>query len=227
MENFIEAGNYTFHIEGSYIRISGGRADLNLNKVDGNNTLNNSKFSVGVVSILPKIQIAIGTKLSTFVEALEMSRSPIALQKVLSNGKFETHKILRMSTGNIPEREIVTVDTYNGIIIGVTYNGKLLKDQTFKRLVKLSTMHQIRLCKENSVSRLLMATKCISLLTNIARNDLIVQETARTIRVRVASKTNIRLPVYYIFILDNGYYRLSQIAYDYNDIVKTLKAGNK
>ena len=227
MENSIEAGTYTFHIDGSSIRISGGRADLNLNKVENNNTIKNSKFSVGVISILPKIQIAIGTKLSTFIKALEMSRSPIALQKILSNGKFETYRIIRMPTGNIPEREIATVDTYNGTIIGATYNGKLLKDQAFKRLVKLSTMHQIRLCKADSTNKLLLATKCISLLTNLSRDKLVVQETARTIRVKVVFKTNIKLPVYYIFILDDGYYRLSQIAYDYNDIVQILKVGKQ
>lgn len=218
MENIISTDNYKFHIKGSTIRVEGGANESALTSQA------NKKFRVGVVSLLPRIQIAVGQRIDTFLKALELSRTPLALQKIINNGQLDTYRVLRLQTGNIPEATIATVDTYMGIILGVTYNTEVLSNKEFRKLVKLSAMHQIVLCPAGEPSRLLLATKCIGVLTNVDRDKLIVKETKRNLMVRVNFKSKLEIPVYYIFSLgkDNKY-RLSQIGYNYNNAITKIK----
>ena len=179
--------------------------------------------SIGVVSILPKVQILLGKRLSSFTDALEKSRVPLALKKTLSNGKYETFQVLRLETGNIPEATIATLVTYNNIMVGLTYNGDIVEDKKFRKLVKLSAMHQLVLGTKEDPQRLYKATKYISVITKLPRESLIAIEKARSIRIRASSNNIMQLPIYYIFSLNkNGAYRLAEVSYDINDVIQRI-----
>lgn len=220
MKSVIENSEYKIVVDGATIRVSN-------NKIYNDRTLNKTKFSVGIVSILPKVQIALGEKLDIFIEALEFSRLPIALKKTVCKGEYCTYDVVRLETGNIKEATIATLSVYSGIMVGITYSRSILLDKDFRKLVKLSAMHQLSLCGKEDTGRLLKATVCISTLTGMPREKLIVLQTARSIRVRVPFKNRFELPIYYIFALDKrDKYNLLQISFDYNEIAKVMKNKN-
>jgi hypothetical protein len=135
---------------------------------------------------------------------------------------------MRMATGNVQNTIIATMIVYDGIILGLSYNKEVLLDKNFRKFVKLSAMHQISLCDKGDTNRLFKATECISLLTGLDRDKLIVVETPSSIRVRVNYKSKLVQPIYYIFGLNKqGRYTLSQISYDINEAAKTLNERRK
>lgn len=217
MKSVIDTGRQKFITDGASIRVV---PSITSSK-------DQAIARAGVVSILPKVQIALGESYETFLNALELSRLPIALKKTITNGKYETHDIIRLSTGNIQEARISTLSVYDGIMVGLTYSMSVLNNKEFRRLVKLSAMQQIRLCDKDDKLRLYKASECISRLTKVDRDKLIIAETAKSIRVKVPFKSKLNLPICYIFNLDKtNAYKLMQIAFDYNDAAKAIQALN-
>lgn len=177
--------------------------------------------NAGVVSILPMVQVVIGSQLITFLKALELSRIPLALMKTSENGKYATHDIIRLETGNVGEAVIATVSEYNGIIVGISYNREILQNRQFRKMVKLSAMHQVTVCKQGDPMKLVKATQCTSLFTGVPRDKLVAIEKARSIRVRVNYRSKLNLPLYYIYSLDNANsYILASVAFDLNEAAK-------
>lgn len=216
MKSMIETDNYNITVDGSTIRVTS-------NKAFSNKSIDKGRYAVGIVSILPKVQIAIGEKLESFLEALEFSRLPLALKKTVAKGAYSTYDVVRLETGNIKEATIATLSVYNKIIIGITYSRSILLDREFRKLVKLSAMHQLAICNKEDPCKLLKATSCISTLTGIPRDKLVTVQTARSIKVKVQFKNKYNLPMYYTFALDKtNKYNLLQISFDYNDIAKEL-----
>lgn len=220
MQSIINADNFSIYIEGSTIRVTDEA------QVYGSAEQNSNYDKVGIVSILPKIQIGLGENFKVFVKALTISRTPLALRKRIQRGPYRSYEIVRLATGNIKDALICTIDTINDRVVGLAYNQAIIKDKEFRRYVKLSIMHQLVLCNKSEQNRLFLATKCISILTNTKRESLVVSETARTVKVKANCKRGIKLPVNYIFALmpNTNSYSLYQIAYDYNEAAKKLEA---
>lgn len=215
MRSVIETGINKIIIDGATIRISNNSTNFGENS---------QGYKVGIVSILPKVQIALGGLLDTFIDALEVSRLPLALKKTVAKGEYSTYDIVRLETGNIKEATIATLSVYSGIIIGLTYSRSILLDKEFRKLVRLSAMHQLAICNRGDKSRLLKATQCISTLTGIPRNKLMAIETARSIRVKVPFTNKLGLPLYYTFSLDKSdKYNLLQVSFDFNEVAKQFK----
>lgn len=219
MKSVITTDAGRFIVDGATIRV-----------VMGDNTPRAAKagkiaaYSIGIVSILPKVQVAIGSDLDSFIKALELSRIPIALQKTLVKGAYSTYNVLRLQTGSIPEVVIATLSVFNGVVIGVTYSRSILENKEFRQFVRLSAMHQLSACNKGDKLRLVKATSCISTLTGIRRERLVVIETPNSLRVKVPYESKYKLPVHYTFTLDkHDRYNLLQIAYNFNDIAEVLK----
>lgn len=213
MQSIIKMQQYNIIVDGASIRLIS--LELNDRAI---------KCKAGIVSILPKVQVALGQELSIFMQALELSRLPLALRKTISKGTYEVYDILRLPTGNIKEAIIATLSVISGTIVGVTYNRNIVQDKEFRKLVKLSAMHQIAICSSEDPMRLFKAADCVRLLTGIDRDKLIVTETVRSLKVRVNFKSKLNLPIYYIFALDKSEkYKLLQISYDYNEVIRTIK----
>lgn len=207
MKAYIDAGSNKLLVDGASIRV-----------------MNRLNIRTGIVVILPKVEILIGSLLTSFIEALDVSRLPIALNRTISKGNYETYNIIRLATGNVHEAIIGILSVYSGVIVGVNFNKKLLQDKVFRQKVALSAMHQIVVYGKESRDKLFNATKSISLLTGADRESLIVSQTVRTIRVRVNYRNIYNIPLYYIFSMTElGSYALSQISYDYNEIAKILR----
>lgn len=211
-KSVIKTNDFNLVVDGASIRVMRGGAIISNNK-------EKITDNIGVVSILPRAQIVLGAELSIFMDALELSRLPIALRKTTETNNYETYDILRLETGNIKEAIIATLGVYNGIVIGVIYNRSLLNDKKFRQLVHLSAMHQITICNKDDPMRLIKATDCISKLKGVPREKLIVVETARSIKVRVNYKSRLNSHLYYIFVLDkNNKFGLNKISFDLNEI---------
>ena len=73
MQSIINADNFSIYIEGSTIRVTDEA------QVYGSAEQNNNNYDkVGILSILPKIQIGLGENFKVFVKALTISRTPLA-----------------------------------------------------------------------------------------------------------------------------------------------------
>lgn len=209
MKSVLKSNNYNIIVDGASIRID--------------NKDKEQIHKVGIVSIIPKVQIILGGELKMFLDALELSRLPIALRRTVVKGAYETYDIIRLQTGNIREATLATLAVYNGLMVGITYNRAVLFDKDFRRLVKLSAMHQITIGKKSGAAGLLAATDCISKLTGVPRDKLVVVQKARSIRVRASFRTKLDLPLYYIFAMDKSLnYNLVQISFDYNEVAKRI-----
>lgn len=213
MKSTIDSSNGKVVVDGATIRI--------IKNQEGNK----SKVSAtGVVSLLPKVQVSIGDKLEVFMNALEISRLPLAIKRVISKGNFDTYEVIRLQTGNIKEAKIGILTVYSGYIVGVTYNREILANKELRRLVKLSAMHQLCICDQNDSNRMFKAANAVSILTSIPRDELIVSETSKGIKVKVKYKSRFNLPIYYIFTLTKaGIYNLLSVTYNLNDIALKLK----
>lgn len=216
MAEMIETTSDRLAVNGSSIRIM---------RKDTNGRVSNK---VGIVSILPAVQIKLGIKLDDFIAALELSRLPLAITKTLQKGRFRAYDIVRLETGAICEEILVSVSVCEGIVIGVTYNRKALSNENFRKLVRLSAMHQVSISGEKSY-RLLMATRYVSIVTGVPREKLLVIETLRGIKVKVKeyyADTLVDIPVYYTFKLDkSNRYDLTEVSYDFNEAVRKIKGA--
>lgn len=210
MKSIIKSDEYNIIVDGATIRVQ--------NIITTHDKHIDSMMSAaGIVSILPMVQIVMGSSIGTFLRALELSRLPLALRKTSENNGYCTHDILRLPTGNVDEATIATISEKNGIIVGLIYNKDILGNVQFRKMVRLSAMHQIIICNKEDKAKLVKATTCVSALTKIPRDKLTVVEKARSLRVRVNFKSKINLPLYYIFTLDkNNNYALSSVAFDLN-----------
>lgn len=216
MSTVVRSSRYNIVVDGATIRVGS-------NTGVGDSASQRHKYTVGVVSLLPKAQIVLGDDFEIFKEALNLSRLPVALRKTLSQNNFEAWEVMHLPAGKIPEANIATIQVFKGIMVGVTYNRQVLKNKEFMRFARLSAMHRICICSKGDKARALKATQCVEKLTGVPRDKLIVSETKRSIKVRVSYQSKLSLPIYYSFILDESdRYNLLQIAFDLNDVGQRL-----
>lgn len=223
MKAIIDASGYRFIVSGATIRVT---------NTWSSNIDSKELHKAGIATILPKVQIALGGQMEAFLTALDLSRLPLAINMTMEKNGYEVYDVIRLETGIIPRRTIASISVYRGIIVGVTYNKKLIHDKEFRRHVSLSAMHQLTLCNKDDPNKLYKASLCISTLTSIDRDRLIVSQTSKTIKVKIrpnksTSESKWRLerkiPLYYVFVLDNaGRYMLTQMIYEFNEMMQEI-----
>ena len=206
----VSGNKYDYLVEGATIRIT--------NRGSNRNTHN------GVVTILPKVQMLIGTRYDIFMQALNLSRLPLAFQKHIDKGEYEVYCLMRLETGNICEAVLGYVHVYRGLIVAYTYDTKVVKNKEFRQFVQLSAAQQLRIpASDYGTNALAKAVTYVSALTKIPREKLIVIQTSKTIKVKMKS-TVWDVPLYYVFVVTaNGDYRMSQVAYDFDEMIKKLE----
>ena len=205
----VRGNNYSYLIEGAAIRVA--------------NRSTNKNSHTGIISILPKVQLLIGSRYEVFMQALNLSRLPIAMQKTVSKGEYDVIAVVRLSTGNIPEAKLGYIHTYRGLVVAYTYEPAAVTNKEFRRFVPLAAAHQLRIPAGTGSSGLAKAVSYVSAVTKIQRDKLIVSETAKTLKVKMKS-TIWDVPIYYTFVLSSkDEYRMSQISFELNEIIQKLE----
>lgn len=112
------------------------------------NTKKLGKETTGIVYIMSNVAIELGRPLKQFISALNNTRIPVVLQKVVTRGLFENYKVTRINTGNVPNVDLGIIEVYNGMIVGYIFDQKTLRNRDLLKYVKISALN--RLCIRNT-----------------------------------------------------------------------------
>jgi hypothetical protein len=102
-------------------------------------------FSPRAITIINGFQIELGRSIEDFQDALcdEEVRIPIIINCVLNAGINSQYAIMRMKTGNVPDKSIALVLCKNRIITSVSFNRDLITDREYRKYNQLSALHQL------------------------------------------------------------------------------------
>ena len=166
------------------------------------NTDENRINPLGVVTIMPKVQLELGMEIKQFIECLRMTRIPLMLQRATRNRKSEQWQIIRIPTGNVPEAIVCTLNITEGIIDKVSFNQDLLYNKEYRKYQRLSAIHQLTAGKVDDSGNLSRAVSAVSTLTGINPDRFKIKASHRTIVVYSNTKGEKR-KYRYTFIKDS------------------------
>lgn len=126
-----------------------------------------SQNMIGIVTIIPGIQLELGRSIREFVNCLKMIGKPIAIQKIFDRNNQCTWNLIRMATGNIPEVVICSIGTINDRMVNVAFNQELPYNKKYRQHQKLSIEHKINAGKREEPGCLANAVKIVSVITKV------------------------------------------------------------
>ena len=107
------------------------------------------KETTGIIYIMGNVAIELGRPLNQFITALNSTRIPLILQKIVTRGLFENYKVTRLNTGNVPNVDLGVVEVYNGMIVGYIFDQNTLRNKELLQYVRSSALN--RLCVKSTV----------------------------------------------------------------------------
>lgn len=116
----------------------------------------NVPMPIGVVSILPMIQLKLGEDIEKFqLYMTNLSKNYIILKGVESI-HIETWEFIRLQDEDIDEEiKICDIVTLNNKIINISYNQELPENKKFRQLERLTTLQQIKFKNKNTLNMIM------------------------------------------------------------------------
>lgn len=116
----------------------------------------NVTMPIGVVSILPMIQLKLGEDIEKFqLYMTNLSKNYIILKGVESI-HIETWEFIRLQDEDIDEEiKICDIITLNNKIINISYNQELPENKKFRQLERLTTLQQIKFKNKNTLNMIM------------------------------------------------------------------------
>ncbi len=173
----------------------------------------NAVCPVGVVTIVPGVQVELGRGIKEFIRCLKSIRKPLAIQNIADSGVQKVWKIIRLETGNVPEVWICTIDTINEKIASVVFNQDIIYDKEYRRYQRLSCIHQLKAGKFGSANSLGTAVSRVSRITGEPIGSFRIRANRNIVTV-YTNKRKLEHQVNYIFINDRyGNCRLIAVGF--------------
>lgn len=168
---------------------------------------------LGIVSLIPNVQIYLGMYIQELLTHLKVIRKPLGLFKIAESNGLATWRFMRFQTGKIPEETVCTLNTYNNRIIYITFNPRLVLNTDYVRYEGLSIIHQITAGKVGDSNILSKAIKAVSVITGESPADFLMKSNKNTIVV-YTNKKNLSNQYRYTFAIDpRGYYNLLSVGF--------------
>lgn len=168
---------------------------------------------LGVVTIIPTIQVQLGRKMTEFMECLKLIRKPLATQKIMSKGHQATYKIIRLSTGKVPSVALCTISTIDDTIMSVTFNQELNYNENYTRYEKLSVIHKLTAGKADEPGLLSKAVEAVSIITGKSPLFFKIKQFGNNIAVHTEIK-GAKYQYKYTFSKDSrDYYNLLSVGF--------------
>lgn len=168
------------------------------------------KIPIGVVTIVPGIQLEIGRSFDEFVDCIQCTNKPLAFNlKVKDTKKCITiWELQRLPTGNVEEATICNITVIRDEIYSVQFNQNLAYDKNYTRYEKLSILHQVTLGKPNENNTCSRGISTINKLTGIDYGDMITRQFKHGVEIKIKG-----YKISYIFFTDKqGYMNLLSIG---------------
>ena len=182
---------------------------LKILRMGGSKSVN----ALGVVTLIPGVQLELGRGMEEFTKCLRLIRKPLAIQKIAENDGNGTWHIIRLSTGNVPEARICTINTINEIIAAVSFNQSLVFNTTYRRYQQLSTMHQLAIGEAGKVGQLSQAVIAIAAITGEEASNFKIVESAKSIIVYTTIRGLVNQYKYTFLRDQRNYYSLLSVAF--------------
>lgn len=141
---------------------------------------------LGVVTILPGVQIELGRTMTELIQCLKEVRKPIGLHKIADIGSQANWNIIRIPTGKVPEAVVCKITTIQDIIVSVSFNKSLVKNAEYRRYQPLSAMHQLTAGKVGDIALWSSAVSAVATMTGEKKSNLIIKANDKTLMVRTA-----------------------------------------
>lgn len=172
---------------------------------------------LGVITIVPTIQVQLGRNITEFLHCLKMVRKPIATQKIPSKGPQATYKVIRLSTGKVPSVPICTISTINDIIMAVTFNQELNYNTVYARYESISIIHKLTAGKVTEAGSLSRAVEAVSVITGKPSSTFKIKQFSRNIVVYTTIQ-GLKYQYKYTFSRDSrDYYNLLSVGFMLNE----------
>lgn len=169
---------------------------------------------VGVVSLLPGIQIKLGRSMEEFVKMLKISARPLGVQKI-AESKYgqETWRLLFFAVDSTDEYVVCIITTMHGAIVAVTFNQDLIYDNAFRENQRLSALHLATAGKcDSAYGQLSKAVQIIAGITGEALSNFEMKADDQRIAVNTC-KNDLENQYSYLFVKDkNNYFNLLSIS---------------
>lgn len=147
----------------------------------------NTPMPLGVVSILPRIQLKLGEDIRKFQEYMLNLNSNYMIIGNKQSRRIETWDFVRLEDELIPkEKSICSIITINNNIVSITYNQSLLDDREFREAEKLSLLQQIRFKSNNDMASVLLAIRTLTHET--VKNLLLLEDDNGRLEIRHKTK---------------------------------------
>lgn len=116
---------------------------------------------IGVVSVLPELQIRIGMSYKLLLECLKNANIYVFFQQIHHKNGVEIYSLMRIGLNGIGDEPLGAITVYNGIVVSYQFNQRMGPGNT-----NLSAIQQIRIggTQENAAK---LAVTAISALTKI------------------------------------------------------------
>lgn len=170
--------------------------------------------SVGVVTVLPGIQIRLGWFMESFADVIHYVKKPIGVEKIVAAKTHTLWQISKLWTENTKEEIICTVTAVKGKIIGVTYNQDLIYNEHFREYQSLSMLHLLTAGHSSDTRKTTKAIQGIAAITGLKAQEISVVEIGERIIVNTLDKLADKT-CQYIFCKDkHGYYNMLSVGYE-------------
>lgn len=141
------------------------------------------KSPVGIVSILPGVQLELGRTITEFITCLREVRKPIGFHKIASTREESIWDVIRISTGCAPEAIVCRITTVNDIMVSVWFNKSLVTNTNYTKYQPLSGMHQLTAGLESVPGLLSRALDSVSTVTGDSTDKFLIKSDSKRIIV--------------------------------------------
>lgn len=103
-------------------------------------------FSPRSIKVWTTLQIELGRSVKEVRDCLAQSRVPILIKNViLPINDVKAYQIIKMHTGNIPEKILANIIEKDDRIIKITFNRELINDKQLRARHQLPAVYQLKL----------------------------------------------------------------------------------
>lgn len=167
---------------------------------------------VGVVSILPGIQVKIGRGIDEFVSNIRKTTRGLGVQRTSITKELSVWKVMILKEDDFEKKYICSINAINNIIVSVTFNHKLNYDKEYRSRNRLSMLHMLTAGKVGELDNEIKALKAISIITgeHIKNLETTVRENQIIVKTDIEGLKN---QYRYTFFKDpGGYYNMLSVA---------------
>lgn len=100
-------------------------------------------YSPRAIQVIDGLQLELGRSMEDFKQALRYTRLPIMIKLLIEKHSMKQYQIVRMHTGAVDDKVVVTVLCQNDIIKTIAFNRDLVRDNQYRKFNKLSIYHQL------------------------------------------------------------------------------------